>query len=122
MFFRDSRTGKLIMIRFVLKIHFLCFNFVKILNEVLVAKFLISFPLQLWCRLMQLVLHYFLLSNYSWMLCEGLYLHTVLVSAFISETRLLRCMLLLGWGMPGLTIAIYGPVRHFAGNAAETSV
>jgi len=67
------------------------------------------------------VLYYFLLSNYSWMLCEGLYLHTVLVSAFISEVRLLRCMLLLGWGIPALTITLYTPIRQLSGDTLETS-
>ncbi|XP_046689223.1 calcitonin receptor-like [Homalodisca vitripennis] len=39
------------------------------------------------CQLLHVVLHYFLLTNYSWMLAEGFYLHTLLVSAFISEER-----------------------------------
>lgn len=56
------------------------------------------------------------------MLCEGVYLHTVLVSAFIMESRLLRYMLILGWGVPGLTIAIYASVRHFAADVEETSM
>ncbi|XP_031351143.1 calcitonin gene-related peptide type 1 receptor-like isoform X2 [Photinus pyralis] len=76
---------------------------------------------KIWCRVLHVVLYYFLLSNYSWMLCEGLYLHTVLVSAFISEVRLLRCMLLLGWGIPALTITLYAPIRHLSGDAVETS-
>lgn len=77
---------------------------------------------QVWCRLLHVVLYYFLISNYSWMLCEGVYLHTVLVSAFIMESRLLKYMLILGWGVPGLTIAVYASVRHFAGDAEETSM
>ncbi|RZC42877.1 calcitonin gene-related peptide type 1 receptor, partial [Asbolus verrucosus] len=74
---------------------------------------------KLWCRILHVVLYSFLISNYSWMLCEGIYLHTVLVSAFISERRLLRCMLVLGWGIPLLTASIYAPVRSFAGKTSE---
>ncbi|XP_018335559.1 calcitonin gene-related peptide type 1 receptor-like isoform X2 [Agrilus planipennis] len=74
-----------------------------------------------WCRILHIVLYCFLLSNYTWMLCEGVYLHTVLVSAFISESRLLKYMYLLGWGVPGLTIVIYAFTRHFDGEATDTS-
>lgn len=75
----------------------------------------------IWCRILHVVLFYFLISNYSWMLCEGVYLHTVLVSAFISESRLLKFMLALGWGMPGLTIMIYAIVRQVMGTELDTS-
>ncbi|XP_065173874.1 calcitonin gene-related peptide type 1 receptor isoform X2 [Atheta coriaria] len=67
----------------------------------------------IWCKVLHVVLYFFLLSNYSWMLCEGLYLHTVLVSAFVSETKLLRGMVLLGWGLPVKFIIIYAYQRAF---------
>ncbi|XP_063926060.1 calcitonin gene-related peptide type 1 receptor isoform X2 [Zophobas morio] len=72
-----------------------------------------------WCRVLHVVLFTFLISNYSWMLCEGIYLHTVLVSAFISERRLLRWMLIIGWGIPLLTTSIYAPVRSIHGKTLE---
>ncbi|GLV37424.1 Diuretic hormone 31 Receptor [Carabus blaptoides fortunei] len=59
------------------------------------------------CQILHVVLHYFLLTNYAWMLCEGLYLHTILVSAFISESTLLVWLHLLGWGVPVLFIVPY---------------
>lgn len=68
---------------------------------------------------MHIVLYYFLISNYSWMLCEGVYLHTVLVSAFIMENRLLKYMIGLGWGIPLITIIIYAPARQFLGTMKE---
>ncbi|XP_017771421.1 PREDICTED: calcitonin gene-related peptide type 1 receptor isoform X2 [Nicrophorus vespilloides] len=67
---------------------------------------------EVWCRGLHAVLMLFLISNYSWMLGEGLYLHTVLVSAFISETKLLRCMLLLGWGLPIIFVVPYAYLRY----------
>lgn len=60
-----------------------------------------------WCRALNAVLQYALLTNYTWMLCEGLYLHTVLVSAFVSERRLLRALLALGWLLPLTSAAVY---------------
>ncbi|KOB73658.1 Neuropeptide receptor B1, partial [Operophtera brumata] len=35
-----------------------------------------------WCRTLNAALQYAMLTTYMWMLCEGLYLHTVLVHAF----------------------------------------
>lgn len=68
-----------------------------------------------WCRVLNAVLQYALLTNYTWMLCEGLYLHTVLVSAFVSERRLLRALLALGWLLPLTSAAVYAG-RRAAGN------
>ncbi|XP_044755229.1 calcitonin gene-related peptide type 1 receptor-like [Coccinella septempunctata] len=72
-----------------------------------------------WCILLHILLYFFLISTYSWMLCEGLYLHTVLVSAFVSETRLVRYMLLLGWGIPTKTTIIYSLTRYFYGTTVS---
>ncbi|XP_034832019.1 calcitonin gene-related peptide type 1 receptor-like [Maniola hyperantus] len=66
-----------------------------------------------WCRALHAALQYALLTNYTWMLCEGLYLHTVLVSAFVSERRLLRALLLAGWLLP-LPSAVVSAARRAA--------
>nr|CAD7262843.1 unnamed protein product [Timema shepardi] len=63
------------------------------------------------CQVLHVVLHYFLLTNYSWMLCEGFYLHTLLVNAFISESLLVKWLYVLGWAMPGLVIIVYTSLR-----------
>ncbi|KAH6940343.1 hypothetical protein HPB50_026948 [Hyalomma asiaticum] len=51
-----------------------------------------------WCQALHVVTQYFLLCNYLWMFCEGLYLHTLLVLAFIAEEKILKWFLLIGWG------------------------
>ncbi|XP_044733701.1 calcitonin gene-related peptide type 1 receptor-like [Chrysoperla carnea] len=66
---------------------------------------------KMWCQILHVVLHYFLLTNYTWMLCEGFYLHTVLISAFVSEGRLLKWLIALGWGMPFVAIVVYTIAR-----------
>ncbi|CAG9760637.1 unnamed protein product [Ceutorhynchus assimilis] len=53
------------------------------------------------------------------MLCEGLYLHTVLVWAFISQSNLLAWMNIVGWGIPLITTIIYVPVRAMLGEGDE---
>ncbi|XP_063383616.1 calcitonin gene-related peptide type 1 receptor isoform X1 [Cydia fagiglandana] len=67
-----------------------------------------------WCRALNAALQYALLTNYTWMLCEGLYLHTVLVAAFVSERRLLRALLALGWLLPLPSAIIYAARRAAA--------
>lgn len=63
------------------------------------------------CKILHVILHYFLLSNYAWMLCEGFYLHTLLVAAFISESRLVKWLYGLGWAMPLVPTVIYTSLR-----------
>lgn len=63
------------------------------------------------CKILHVILHYFLLTNYAWMLCEGFYLHTLLVAAFISESRLVKWLYGLGWAMPLVPSIIYTSLR-----------
>ncbi|XP_072156476.1 calcitonin gene-related peptide type 1 receptor isoform X1 [Bemisia tabaci] len=65
------------------------------------------------CQVLHVVLHYFLLTNYFWMLAEGFYLHTLLVSAFISEERLVRWLYVLGWVTPIPIIFLYTVLRLY---------
>lgn len=39
-------------------------------------------------------------ANYTWLLVEGIYLHSLLVGVGGSEGGHFRCYLLLGWGEP----------------------
>ncbi|XP_078046805.1 diuretic hormone 31 Receptor [Augochlora pura] len=72
------------------------------------------------CRLLHIVLHYFLVTNYAWMLCEGFYLHTLLVSAFTSEHKLVKWLMGLGWSVPAVIITIYACLRFFSDNPVDT--
>ncbi|KAG6456486.1 calcitonin gene-related peptide type 1 receptor isoform X2 [Manduca sexta] len=67
-----------------------------------------------WCCALNALLQYVLLTNYTWMLCEGLYLHTVLVSAFVSERRLVRALLAAGWLLPVPAAAVNAARRAAA--------
>ncbi|XP_064113384.1 calcitonin receptor-like isoform X2 [Macrobrachium nipponense] len=70
--------------------------------ECVVGKPDVLFSNGVLCQVLHVFLHYFLVSNYFWMFCEGLYLHTLLVVAFVSEDRIMKWFYLLGWGFPGL--------------------
>lgn len=83
------------------------------------AKITLNFSLQSACVFLHLILHYFLLTNYAWMLCEGFYLHTVLVSAFVSEKKLVRWLIVLGWTTPAVFLILYGVLRGFFSEQAD---
>ncbi|KAL1440294.1 hypothetical protein MTO96_031680 [Rhipicephalus appendiculatus] len=72
-----------------------------------------------WCQALHVVTQYFLLCNYLWMFCEGLYLHTLLVLAFIAEEKILKWFLLIGWGFPLLPIIAYAVLRSLDPEASK---
>lgn len=49
--------------------------------------------------MLQFFHQYMLGCNYFWMLCEGIYLHTLIVVAVFAEEQRLHWYYLLGWGM-----------------------
>ena len=63
------------------------------------------------CKILHVLLQYFLVSNYFWMFCEGLYLHTVLVVAFLAENSIMKWFHLIGWALPALFTIVYAAVR-----------
>lgn len=62
----------------------------------------ISFAWQVSCKVLQFFHQYMLGCNYFWMLCEGIYLHTLIVVAVFAEEQRLHWYYLLGWGMYGV--------------------
>ncbi|XP_043859694.1 glucagon-like peptide 2 receptor [Dromiciops gliroides] len=63
------------------------------------------------CRTAQVLLHYFVGANYSWLLVEGIYLHTLLGPLVLSQKRLLPRYILVGWAFPVLYVVPWGIAR-----------
>uniref|UniRef100_A0A3Q0T254 Calcitonin receptor-like a n=1 Tax=Amphilophus citrinellus TaxID=61819 RepID=A0A3Q0T254_AMPCI len=64
------------------------------------------------CKLLEFIHMYLMSCNYFWMLCEGIYLHTLIVVAVFAEKQHLFWYYLLGWGFPLVPAVIYSITRH----------
>uniref|UniRef100_T1KMN8 Calcitonin receptor n=1 Tax=Tetranychus urticae TaxID=32264 RepID=T1KMN8_TETUR len=69
-----------------------------------------------YCQMLHVVVNYFLLANYSWTFCEGLYLHTLLVVAFVAEEKIMKWFYVIGWGIPLIFIGFYAGFRGLSSN------
>uniref|UniRef100_A0AAY5JYJ4 Calcitonin receptor n=1 Tax=Esox lucius TaxID=8010 RepID=A0AAY5JYJ4_ESOLU len=65
------------------------------------------------CKVFQFVHLYLFGCNYFWMLCEGIYLHTLIVVAVFAEKQHLMWYYLLGWGFPLIPASIHAIARSY---------
>ncbi|XP_050960661.1 calcitonin gene-related peptide type 1 receptor isoform X1 [Labeo rohita] len=66
---------------------------------------------QIGCKLLASIMHYTSCSNYFWMLCEGIYLHTlIIVAVFVGEQQL-GWYYVLGWGFPVIPAVLHAVAR-----------
>ncbi|KAH8020041.1 hypothetical protein HPB51_023924 [Rhipicephalus microplus] len=65
---------------------------------------------QWWCKLLSVLNRYFMVSQYTWMLCEGYYLHRLVAQAFSKQMNLKLCYIF-GWGLPAVLVIIYSILR-----------
>ncbi|XP_054582288.1 vasoactive intestinal polypeptide receptor 2 isoform X2 [Eptesicus fuscus] len=65
---------------------------------------------QVGCKLSLVLFQYCVTANFSWLLVEGLYLHTLLAASF-SRGRRFQAYLLIGWGIPAGCTAAWAVAR-----------
>lgn len=63
------------------------------------------------CKVLHFFHMYMLGCTYFWMLCEGIYLHTLIVVAVFAEEQHLYWYYLLGWGFPLVPALIHAVAR-----------
>uniref|UniRef100_A0A8C4N3Y6 Glucagon receptor n=1 Tax=Eptatretus burgeri TaxID=7764 RepID=A0A8C4N3Y6_EPTBU len=68
------------------------------------------------CRIAQTCAQYCAMANYFWLLVEGLYLLSLLISTAPSEASHFRYYLALGWGTPLLFVIPWVILRHVKDN------
>ena len=61
----------------------------------------------LWCRMLHVITTYFTLSTYTWMLCEGAYIHILLVAPFLDHKFCVSSLKILGWTGPVFFVIPY---------------
>ncbi|KAM5135058.1 vasoactive intestinal polypeptide receptor-like [Mantella aurantiaca] len=63
------------------------------------------------CKAAMAFFQYSVLANFSWLLVEGMYLHTLLTLTFTSQRRYFWWYIVIGWGLPALTITVWIKTR-----------
>ncbi|XP_078080552.1 parathyroid hormone/parathyroid hormone-related peptide receptor-like [Mustelus asterias] len=63
------------------------------------------------CKVAVTIFLYFLATNHYWILVEGLYLHSLIFMAFLSDKKYLWALTLIGWGVPAVVVAVWGSAR-----------
>ncbi len=72
-------------------------DFFTLLNFVMQVMVLLFFIAQGWCQALHAITQYFVSCNFFWMFCEGFYLHTIIVVAFVKGKKLLIGCFIIGW-------------------------
>nr|XP_057918644.1 parathyroid hormone 3 receptor [Doryrhamphus excisus] len=63
------------------------------------------------CKVAVTLFLYFLATNHYWILVEGLYLHSLIFMAFLSDKNYLWALTVIGWGVPALFVSVWVSVR-----------
>ncbi|NXJ81107.1 PTH1R protein, partial [Trogon melanurus] len=66
---------------------------------------------QVGCKVVVTLFLYFLATNHYWILVEGLYLHSLIFMAFLSNKNYLWVLIIIGWGLPAVFVSIWASVR-----------
>ncbi|XP_036423816.1 secretin receptor [Colossoma macropomum] len=68
------------------------------------------------CKVALLLSNYCILANYSWLLVEGHYLHSLIHLSLYSQRKRLHWYISLGWGTPVLIIIVWSVAKYLQEN------
>ncbi|TKS89834.1 Parathyroid hormone/parathyroid hormone-related peptide receptor PTH/PTHrP type I receptor [Collichthys lucidus] len=63
------------------------------------------------CKVAVTLFLYFLATNHFWILVEGLYLHSLIFMAFLSDKNYLWALTIIGWGVPAVFVSVWVSAR-----------
>ncbi|XP_041818638.1 parathyroid hormone 3 receptor [Chelmon rostratus] len=63
------------------------------------------------CKVAVTFFLYFLATNHYWILVEGLYLHSLIFMAFLSDKNYLWALTIIGWGVPAVFVSVWVSAR-----------
>ncbi|KAM6964127.1 parathyroid hormone 3 receptor isoform 1-T1 [Tautogolabrus adspersus] len=63
------------------------------------------------CKVAVTFFFYFMATNHYWILVEGLYLHSLIFMAFLSDKNYLWALTIIGWGVPAVFVSIWVSAR-----------
>ncbi|KAK5607141.1 Parathyroid hormone/parathyroid hormone- peptide receptor [Crenichthys baileyi] len=75
------------------------------------SEFTVVKPPMAGCKAAVTLFLYFLATNYYWILVEGLYLHSLIFMAFLSDKNYLWALTIMGWGVPAVFVSIWVSAR-----------
>ncbi|XP_052405524.1 growth hormone releasing hormone receptor a [Carassius gibelio] len=68
------------------------------------------------CKTAVTFFQFCILTNYFWLLVEGLYLQTILTLTFVSQRKYFWWYILIGWGVPSVVLIVWVLTRQFYDN------
>jgi len=64
------------------------------------------------CKIVVSLYHFFVATNYFWILVEGVYLHCLIFVTFFAEKKYMLRFVLIGWGLPLLFVVPWSLVNE----------
>ncbi|XP_056136681.1 glucagon receptor [Lampris incognitus] len=76
----------------------------------------VNIPAVAWCRGAMVMMQYSVMANNYWLLVEGIYLHSLLVTTVFSERNYFYIYLVIGWGAPLIFVLPWVAMKYLFEN------